>query len=429
MKLYKIDNLKYSRVFFDKKPPNYMIMFVIFMVILLVLLIASSMYLEKIQVIKAIGKVTYSNLDYIMFNGKGSVGDILIREGEYVGKGDKLFDVYNGMDSKKIELLHKKIDYVDQQDNILNLYNKSLDNKKNYMKNGGLEQTYYAKVEYYLQMLDEDVYNDNNMKEKLKESNDKKTKYSVELTKLKKQLKELNDNGELDKNEQLEDKKKDVENNINDLKVKIEEQSNNISQIYNQMKNPAYNQQKSIYNQLISELGVERQNLKKSKKELESELDVYMAEQTIGEVKSPKSGYVHYLMPLKRGITIQQDQIIAEINSSKNSNFIVEANLDAENISKISLNQNVIVEVNGVNSQKYGTISGKVVSISNGAYVNETLQGNKLYYSCVISLDKTYLVDSKGEKIHLIKSMPVTAKIIYNKETYFDWFLDLFGFL
>ncbi|MFR7590794.1 MAG: hypothetical protein ACLUVC_05065 [Longibaculum sp.] len=108
--------------------------------------------------------------------------------------------------------------------------------------------------------------------------------------------------------------------------------------------------------------------------------------------------------------------------------MIVEAYIQASDISKVQLNNDVKVAIDGVNIQKYGTLNGKLISIDSGTLTQETQQGNVVLYKCLISLDKKQLQATDGTKINAIKSMPVVARIVYEKETYLDWLLELLSF-
>jgi len=43
-------------------------------------------------------------------------------------------------------------------------------------------------------------------------------------------------------------------------------------------------------------------------------------------------------------------------------------------------------------------------------------------------MEESELKSSDGEVIKAIKSMPVEARIVYDKETYLDWVLEMLNF-
>ena len=73
-------------------------------------------------------------------------------------------------------------------------------------------------------------------------------------------------------------------------------------------------------------------------------------------------------------------------------------------------------------------MSGKLISIDSGIMTQESSNGNIILYKCEVIIDEKELVASNGEKIQAVKSMPVVARIIYEKETYMDWILEMLNF-
>ena len=126
-------------------------------------------------------------------------------------------------------------------------------------------------------------------------------------------------------------------------------------------------------------------------------------------------------------MSVQQNQVIAEISTQQEENYLVEAYVNATDIAKIHVGDSVKVAVSGVNTMKYGTIKGKLVSIDSGTINQETKTGNLLLYRIVITIDE-YQLKSKKDTIQLIKSMSVEARIIYEKESYLEWVLEMLNF-
>ena len=108
--------------------------------------------------------------------------------------------------------------------------------------------------------------------------------------------------------------------------------------------------------------------------------------------------------------------------------MIVEAYIQATDRSKVSVGDQVKVAIQGVNTQKYGTLSGKLTSIDSGTMTQESSNGNIILYKCEVIINEKELVASNQEKIQVVKSMPVVARIIYEKETYMDWILEMLNF-
>lgn len=106
----------------------------------------------------------------------------------------------------------------------------------------------------------------------------------------------------------------------------------------------------------------------------------------------------------------------------------VEVFIPAHQISRVELEQDVNVAVDGVNVSKFGTIPGKLTSIDMGTISQETAEGNMIFNRGIVSIDETYLEASNGDKVDVLRSMPVTARIVYERETYLNWILNMLQF-
>lgn len=199
-----------------------------------------------------------------------------------------------------------------------------------------------------------------------------------------------------------------------------------IQTLQNQINNPS-SQTGQMFSQLTAELGKARANLQTQITELEANITMYGSQAKIYTITAQNDGILHYVSPLKVGMSVQQNQVIAEISTQQEENYLVEAYVNATDIVKIHVGDSVKVAVSGVNTMKYGTIKGKLVSIDSGTINQETKTGNLLLYRIVITIDE-YQLKSKKDTIQLIKSMSVEARIIYEKESYLEWVLEMLNF-
>lgn len=191
---------------------------------------------------------------------------------------------------------------------------------------------------------------------------------------------------------------------------------------YNDPTSQAYN----IYAQLISELGTARSNNNKSITELEANLGIATGQDKAHSILASTDGVLHYIVPLKQGMSLQQGQTVAEV-SGKEKDYYVEAFVAASDISRVSKGAKVDVALTGVNSQKYGTLKGKVRQVDSGTIAQETKEGNVSLYKVIIELESLTL-KHESETIILQKDMPVEVRIVYDKETYLDWILEMLSF-
>lgn len=191
---------------------------------------------------------------------------------------------------------------------------------------------------------------------------------------------------------------------------------------YNDPTSPSYNTNV----QLISELGTARSNNGKSITELEANLGIAAGQDKAHSILATSDGILHYIVPLKQGMAIQQDQTVAEI-SEKEKGYYVEAFVGSSDISRVSKGAKVDVAIAGVNIQKYGTLQGKIMQIDFGTISQETKEGHISLYKVIVQLESLTL-KHKSKSIFLQKDIPVEVRIVYDNETYFDWILEMLRF-
>lgn len=157
-----------------------------------------------------------------------------------------------------------------------------------------------------------------------------------------------------------------------------------IQTLQNQINNPS-SQTGQIFSQLTAELGKARANLQTQITELEANITMYGSQAKIYTITAQNDGILHYVSPLKVGMSVQQNQVIAEISTQQEENYLVEAYVNATDIAKIHVGDSVKVAVSGVNTMKYGTIKGKLVSIDSGT-INQ--KQKRVIYYCIESLSQ-----------------------------------------
>ena len=87
MKLFNINELKDSRIFFDKKPPKFLTIFIIFLLIMIILSFIFSKFAMKPYIVKAQGIVSSEDNQLVSISINGEVKSISAQEGD---KGKKV---------------------------------------------------------------------------------------------------------------------------------------------------------------------------------------------------------------------------------------------------------------------------------------------------------------------------------------------------
>ena len=447
MKLYNKSELRYSRIFFDKRPPAYAFILIISTALILLGLLIASAYIPKNYIVKANGNSVITGTEFLSAVSPGKVVTLHKSEGDIVKAGDVIISLSSGQEGLQATSLNKQLEKLRAKEAIFQKFEQSLNEKYNHMTNSGEEQEYYGKVAYYLSQLNSENYNNTTQYLRIQDGYAKLNKMTIERDQLNTDLQALqNELGQLqqlassslpdktraDDRSELETKISEVTTQIETLKTsitaknsEIESQQSNIKDMdrtYHDPNSQAYN----TYAQLISELGAVRSSNNKSMTELEANLGIATGQDKAHSILAPSDGTLHYVLPLKQGMSIQQNQTIAEV-SGIGKDYYVESFVLASDISRVFKGAEVDVAITGVNSQKYGTLKGQVRQIDSGTISQETKEGTISLYKVMIELE-TLTLKHGSETVILQKDMPVEVRIVYDKETYLDWILELLSF-
>lgn len=137
-----------------------------------------------------------------------------------------------------------------------------------------------------------------------------------------------------------------------------------------------------------------------------------------------KSGTVHLITLLTTGMVIQGGSLIGTI-TSKEKELIIETMLTSSDRPRIHVGDEVSLAVGGLNQAEYGTIPGSVLSIDEDATIDNENGG--IYFKVKVKPDKTYLEDSKGEKVNLSLGMLTETRVKYEKINYMKYLIELIG--
>lgn len=115
------------------------------------------------------------------------------------------------------------------------------------------------------------------------------------------------------------------------------------------------------------------------------------------------------------------------MDKGKDSKLIGEIYISAQDRSKIKVGNTTKLSLAGVNQTKYGLLTGKIKSISDGTITQGSGENTQVLYQVDVALDKTEL--TSGEEEILAKaSMPTVASIVYEKENYMEWLMEQLNF-
>ncbi|GAA0086068.1 HlyD family efflux transporter periplasmic adaptor subunit [Clostridium sp. CTA-7] len=366
MKVYKLNEITDSKILYDRKPPAFMNYIIL---IVTALIIAGLFWADKsvkTYMVKGQGLVVSENKSHIMTKGAGEIKDVFISEGTEIKEGDVLFTT-NGVESDlQLEQINAQIDTFSRRIELLKKAEENATNGTNYFDR-------YSDVE-------SEFYN------KLTAAYIARKEFNIDKESLKKQ-------GIEDK--QIEEYAKTQKNKADEHYYKT------ISEFTNE---------KNQYEVELSKLIAQKEALEKGK-------DQY-------QVVAQKSGTVHLNTPLTTGMVLQGGALIGTI-TSKEEELIVETMLPSSDRPRIHVGDEVSLAVGGLLQSEYGTIPGRVISIDEDATIDNE-KGN-IFFKVKVKPDKTYLEDSKGEKVNLSIGMVTETRVKYEKITYMKYILELIG--
>ena len=155
---------------------------------------------------------------------------------------------------------------------------------------------------------------------------------------------------------------------------------------------------------------------------LQSQLDALNTGANDYYIYAPTSGVIHMDTPYKVGMVLSAGTPLAT-GASENS--------DLEVVAYVTLSDRPLLHVGApckiaiLSEYSYGTLTGTVTSIDSDV----TASSSGSYYKMTITPDSTYVISNSGDKVDLSNGMSVTARVEYDKLTYFEYAMEALGVL
>lgn len=364
----RLDELNDSKFLYEKDLPPFGYLIISIFATLLIIIIIWSFKTPKTYVIKSQGIIESTNKNYIMSAYTGEINNMNISEGSFVEKGDVLFTVKSTELDLQEEQITGQINVYSENINQLRKLEQSIMDGTNYFDiTKESDRQYYNQYEAYMSQIEQ---ND------IDTSTYKNYGYS-------------------------------------DAQIEAELAKNNakISELY-------YSTLKTI-NESITQYENEIDKLKVQN-------DAIVNGQSEYQVVANTSGIVHMINDYKDGMVVQAASAIGSI-ANENDEYIVSAYLGVSDRPRVSLGDDVNIEVVGLAQNTYGNLKGKLVSVDND--VSSSQDGKQTFFKSKIEIKTPYLISSKGNKVNISNGMSVEARIIYDELSYFDYFLESLGLL
>ena len=366
MKVYNLNEITDSKILYDRKLPAFMTYIILIVTALIVAGVVWANKSVKTYMVKGQGLVVSENKFHIMTKGSGEIKDVFIKEGSEVKEGDVLFTT-NGLETDlQLEQIVAQIESFNKR---IDLLKKAEENATNGTNN--FDPNIEGETEFY---------------NKLNAAYISRKEFSVNEKALKEQG--------------VEEKQ---------IKEYVKTQKNKADEHYYKTISE-FTTEKNQYEMELAKVIAQKEALEKSKEQY--------------KVVAQKNGVVHLNTPLTSGMVLQGGNLIGTI-TSKEEELIIETMLPSSDRPRIHIGNEVSLAIGGLLQSEYGTIPGKVISIDEDATIDN--ENGNAYFKVKIKLEKTYLEDSKGERVNLTLGMVAETRVKYEKITYMKYILELIG--
>ena len=365
-----MEQLRDSRLLFDKKIPAFGYLFLLVIGIFLAGAIVWSIRTPKIYMVTAYGRVTSSGANYVMSGYTGEIGSCSMKEGMIVEEGDVLFTI-------------KSTEY--------NLQQEQLEENR---------AAYEKKVEQYQRLVDS-IKDDTNYFDASKE--DDNLYYST-FEAYKSQIAQNTLNTEAYKIYGYTDEQ---------IAAEAERNQGKIDEIYFS----AIQSAESAIQEAIMQIEA-----------IDAQLSAISNGQAEYAIRATASGTLHLLEEYKEGMVVQAAASVATI-TPENAATMIEAYVSTADMARIHKGDRVQIAIDGLSEAVYGNIMGTVDQIDSNLTVQESGDGkSNQVFRIKILPDTTYLINKPGDKVDIVNGMTAQARIQYDKITYWNYLLEKLGF-
>ncbi|MCW3793169.1 HlyD family efflux transporter periplasmic adaptor subunit [Paenibacillus sp. LS1] len=454
LKLLNPEELIDSREMLEKKSPAFISWFLILLTLILVIAFIWSWKAQIDVVVKAPGVVKPNEkISKIVNKATGSVSKIYVQQGQRVQAGDKLFSIQTGTlksdktrlqnDYKeaeqrlagleqlstalssgngtinsnntasallgndnpvqnKLELdISKTIaDQVETDKTIANkrLLLKSLNYGRNYLTSGSVE---YERYENYSLKVSQNTLAETQIQEEYKRaifnSDELTTTAAIE---------------------KLKTNKLQMETNQSEFRYTIQSEL----EVALKQKQTLKKQESDLYVQLQDSID----ELRKRKKELHSQINTIRSNLDNYTTTAPTSGVINTINEVGEGQLIQEGLQVMDVVPVNNTIYSIQIAMNHQDIGRIHEGDPVRFHFAAFPLEEYGSVLGKIESISSDALVNP--QDGSTYYVVEASLESIQLKDALGQQEQIKSGMQTEAHIITEQKSALQWLLEKMDF-
>ena len=312
-----INELRDSRILFEKQPPAFGYILILIVGALLVLAVIWSMYTPKVYMIQAQGIVTNMDANYVMCTYTGEIDTCNMQEGMLVEKGEVLFTVKSTDYDLQEEQLRETREVYEQQISQNERLVASIKDDTNYFdETDPADSLYYSTYEAY--------------KSKVAQSSIDVSAYQAYG------YSEEQIEAELIKNQ-----------------GKVDE----------------------IYYSAIQSAESAMEQAKQQISSIDAQLAAVSGGQAAYEVKATSTGVLHLLGNYKSGMVVQTTNAVATI-TPENSDRVIKAYVSTADMARMHEGDEVQIVIDGLSQSVYGTIRGQVQQIDSNVTAQQNQDGS-----------------------------------------------------
>lgn len=367
-----MEQLKDSRLLYDKKLPAFGYIMILLVTGLLTAVVIWSIKTPKNYMITSSGTVQSTNKNYVMSPFTGEISDVSMKEGQNVEEGDALFTVKStDLDLQGDQLEGQKEIYETQISQYQKLV-KSIEEDTNYFDSSNSEDSlYYSQYETYKSQVAQQTV-------------DTSTYQAYGYT-----------------DEQIQ--------------AELVKNQSKVTELYYTAIKTAETSIQECQTQLDA---------------IDAQLSAISSGQQDYVVTANATGKLHLLSDYKNGMAVQATTALASI-ASEQDEYLIQAYVSASDAARVHVGDSVDIAVSGLTQSVYGTVDGKVVSMDSDVSVSQSEDGSSSssYFKVQVQPDITYLISKNGDKVNLSNGMAVETRIRYDQVTYFDYVLEALGVL
>ena len=361
-----INELQDRRIMMEKKLPPFGYALMLLTAALILFLVVWSTKNSRTYVSQSSGSVQAANKTYIMSSYSGSITELNIAEGSYVNEGDLIAHIKSTDLDMQQDSLQSQLDIYKKQKSQYEKLVKSIQDDKNYFSETDIDdQPYYYQYETYKSQVAQKAFD---------ASPYQAAGYSDEQ-----------------------------------IKALMEQNQSEVEALY-------YSTLQSISSSLTS--------VQSNIDNLQSQMDALSTGANDYYIYAPTSGVIHMDTPYKVGMVLSAGTPLATV-ASENSDLEVVAYVTLSDRPLLHVGDPCKIAITGLSEYSYGTLTGTVTSIDSDV----TASSSGSYYKMTITPDSTYVISNSGDKVDLSNGMSVTARVEYDKLTYFEYAMEALGVL